>query len=413
MNMLALARLGLLVAEGVIGLAVLYLCIIACSAMIATFVRPRRPVGGVPRQESSPLDFVVVIPAHDEEAGLGTLLDGLSRQSYPRDHYTVCVVADNCTDRTAQLARQHAGVRVYERRDETLRGKGHALRWAFERLEAEQLLRYEACLVLDADAVVAPSLLDAFARVLRQGAQAVQGQYLVLNPRASASAALRWVALALANHVRPLGRSALGASASITGNGFCLTRGLLRAHPWSAFGLIEDYQYYLSLVGHGIRVQYAPDAQVLSAMPITFSQQRSQDIRWESMGAGQESTRRIAWRLLVGAVRARDLVRLEAFIELVTPPLSALVFWSIALVAAAAALRAPLALTGGLALLAGLIWYVSSAFVLLRPPGAVYQALIFAPWYMLRKVWILAVVRRRTRETSAWVRTSRAMPQDD
>ena len=412
MNTLELARLALLVAEGVIGLAVLYLCIIACSAMGATFARARRPAGAVPGQESSPLDFVVVIPAHDEEAVLRSLLDGLSRQAYPRDHYTVCVVADNCTDRTSELARQHAGVRVFERRDDTLRGKGYALRWAFERLEAEQL-RYEACLVLDADAVVAPSLLHAFARVLRQGAQAVQGQYLVLNPTASASAALRWIALALANHIRPLGRSALGASASLTGNGFCLTRDTLRAHPWSAFGLTEDYQYYLSLVEHGIRVQYAPDAQVLSAMPTSFSQQRTQDIRWESLGAGQESTRRIAWRLLVGAARARDLVRLEAFVELVTPPLSALAFWSIVLVVAAAALRAPLPLAGGLALLAGLVWYVSSAFVLLRPPGAVYQALIFAPWYMLRKVWILAVVRRRKRETSAWVRTSRAMPQDD
>jgi glycosyltransferase involved in cell wall biosynthesis len=396
----SVARAALVVAEVAVGLFVLYLC------LVATYARAVRPARRGDHVTRPMVRFVIVVPAHNEEMTLGGLLDCLSALTYPRDHFTVCVIADNCSDRTAAVARAREGVRVYERDNKALRGKGYALQWAFERIEAERL-RYDACVVLDADAVVAPDVLEAFARALASGAQAVQGRYLALNPRASSSAALRWIALALANHVRPLGRASLGASASITGNGFCLAHALLRAHPWRAFGLAEDYQYYLSLVEAGVRVRYAPDAQVLSAMPTTFRQMRTQDVRWESMGVGQTPMRVIAWRLLLGGLRARDLVRLEALIELVTPPLSLLALYSAVLVVASALLRDSLALAGAVGLAVGLCLYVGSACLLLRPPIEVYRALLLAPWYAARKVWIILVVSRRARETSAWVRTSR------
>ncbi len=408
MGVLDVARAVLLIAEAVAGLFVLYLCILAGAAAVATYAPSSRTRRGGDSPTRAATNYVIVIPAHNEELIIENLLENLRALTYPRERYTICVVADNCTDGTAAIARahEHEGVRVYERNDDTRRGKGFALRWIFERIEVERL-NYHACLVLDADAVVEANALDVFAQSLSQGAQAVQGRYLVLNPRASASSALRWVALALANHVRPLGRYTLGASASITGNGFCLTRELLQTHPWSAFGLAEDYQYYLSLVESGIRVHYALDAHIESAMPTTFQQMRTQDVRWESMGAGQTPARVIAWRLFGGWLRTRDARRLEALIELITPSLSLLGLYSALLVIAAGLLRELLPLAGALGLIVGLCLYVSSAFVLLHPPIAVYRALLFAPWFALRKAWIILVVSRRKRETSAWVRTSR------
>src|SRR5205085_8146950 len=125
---------------------------------------------------------------------------------------------------------------------------------------------------------------------------ALQGCYTVLNPTESPSTALRWIALSLNCHVRPLGRSSLGGSSTLTGNGMCFTRALLMRCPWQAFSLTEDYEYYLTLVEHGERVRYVPDAVVRATMPTTFSQMRTQDVRWESAGHNQEGTWRIALR---------------------------------------------------------------------------------------------------------------------
>src|SRR5947209_1919436 len=104
----------------------------------------------------------------------------------------------------------------------------------------------------------------------------------------------------------------------------CLSRALLVDYPWQAFSLAADYQYYLTLVEHGERVRYVPQAIVRSQMPTTFSQMRTQDIRWESSGGGQ-STWRVVWRLLEAGLKYRDFARLEAIAELLTPPLSFLV----------------------------------------------------------------------------------------
>ncbi len=406
MDVLGFTRGALLVAETIAGFFVLYLCVVAGAAVVATLARAGRSQRGDGGSARTVPDFVIVIPAHNEEKTLGVLLDSLKRLTYPREHYTVCVIADNCTDATVAVARAYEGVRVYERRDEARRGKGYALNWMFERIEAEGM-SYDACLSLDADALVEPDILESFVPALVRGAQAVQGRYLALNPQAAPSAALRWVALALSNHVRPLGRYTLGSSAAISGNGFCLTRDLLLAHPWRAFGLTEDYQYYLSLVEAGVRVHYVPDAIVLSAMPTTFRDLRTQDVRWESLGAGQTPTRVIAWRLLRSWLRTRDFMRLEALIELITPQLSLMCLSSVFLAIAAVALQDPAAIVGAFGLIVGLCLYVSSAFLLLRPPGEAYRALLFAPWFALRKVWIVLVVSRRKSETSVWARTSR------
>ena len=402
MSVIDLARIALLCVEAIIAFFVLYLLVVASAATLAQARARRHNAAGAPRDLPA---FVIVIPAHDEESTLGNLLGCLSALTYPRERFTVCVVADNCEDGTAALARGYAGVRVYERHD-ARQGKGYALAWIFEQIAADGL-NYDACLVLDADAVIGPGLLHAYVEALSRGAQAIQGRYLVLNPSASPSSALRWLALALANYVRPLGRYTLGASASITGNGFCLTRELLRDHPWRAFGLAEDYQYYLGLAQSGVRVHYAPDAHILSLMPTRFSELRTQDIRWESVDAGQTPSRVIAWRLLLGWARTGDFRRLEAVIELLTPQISVLALSSVLLVVAAAALRSPAALVLSLGVVAGLTLYVSSAFSLLHPPLQTYRAVLIAPWYAAQKAWILLVVRHRASETNAWVRTRR------
>src|SRR5690606_22233480 len=112
------------------------------------------------------LHFDIVVPAHNEASGIGRTLASLRAIDWPRDRFRILVVADNCTDNTAAIAR-NAGAHVLERQDEHRRGKGHALAFAFEASRRDALA--DAVVVVDADTGVSPNLLEAFATRLEQG----------------------------------------------------------------------------------------------------------------------------------------------------------------------------------------------------------------------------------------------------
>ena len=389
--------------EGLLALPVLYLCIVSISATLST-KRHKKKTGAYPPPHAK---FAILIPAHDEVAVLGTLLENLAALNYPKDHYAVYVVADNCTDTTADLVRASAWVHVYERFDQEKRGKGYALNWLLQQIKNDQL-KFDAYVILDADSVVNSTFLLAMNNRLLQGARALQACNTVLNVTESPSSALRWIALSLVNHVRPLGRNGIGASSTLGGNGMCFSYDLLEKYPWQAFSVAEDYQHYLRLVQHGECILYVPDAVVRSVMPTTFTQMRTQDIRWEAI-TGSEPVWKTAWMLLNAGIRNGDFVRLEAIAELLTPPLSLLVSWCLLTLIGSLVLWSLPGLCISLILTGGLFYYLSTAIYLLRPPLTVYMALLHAPGFVLWKLWVLLVLQRSKKHTAEWVRTSRTV----
>src|SRR6266487_2872301 len=134
----------LLAAEVCVAFPVVYLCILSCSALIGTRQKKRAYTD---KQASPQSNFALLIPAHDEEVILGTLLESLSHLDYPKELYTIYVIADNCTDTTAELACRVEGVCVYERFDREKRGKGYALNWMLQQIEDKQ---HDAYIVLGA-----------------------------------------------------------------------------------------------------------------------------------------------------------------------------------------------------------------------------------------------------------------------
>ncbi|MDQ2716579.1 MAG: glycosyltransferase family 2 protein [Chloroflexota bacterium] len=406
MFVLNVLRGMLLVAEVCLAAPVLYLGVVSASALRAA--KSRQAAYAQSRLSPLPMmRFAILVPAHDEEVTLGALLANLAQLDYPRNLYTVYVVADNCTDSTPDIVRASGIARVYERFDQAKRGKGYALNWLLQKLTEDRLL-YDAYVVIDADSIVDPAFLQAMAIEMERGTQSMQAHNTVLNVDASPSAALRWIALSLINHVRPLGRCGLGASAALTGNGMCLSHAILQRYPWQAFSVGEDYEYYLTLVADGERVQYVPEAVVRSHMPTKFAQMRTQDIRWEATQPVRKTWRAL-WKLLSTGLRQRDFVRVEAFTELLVPPLSLLVSFCVLTLLAAIALRWLPGLLVGLALVAGLTCYVGTALYLLRPSRSVYKALLYAPGFMLWKLWVYFVLRKNKKHTSEWVRTSRTV----
>lgn len=348
--------------------------------------------------------FGILIPAHNEELLLGRLLQSLEQIDYPRENFDVCVVADNCSDRTAEVARQYRA-RVYERSDPNLRGKGFALRWLLHTLSAAGST-YDAVVILDADSIVSPNLLRRFDAHLAAGSQVVQAYYSVLNPGGAPIAALRYIALAALHYLRPLGRSALGLSCGLKGNGMCFESQVLEDFAWNWFSLAEDVEFHLVLVRAGLRVDFAPEAQVWADMPTTFAQANSQNERWEK--GRLLMLRQEIPALFWDALRRGCRRRLDAAIEQCIPPLSIPLALSGACLIAAFAAGQPLATALAAFSLAGLMAYLWASLILTRAPRHVYRALIFAPLYVGWKLWLFARALVGPGSTE-WVRTDRAV----
>jgi cellulose synthase/poly-beta-1,6-N-acetylglucosamine synthase-like glycosyltransferase len=378
-----------IIAVGVATMA-MYLLVLSAAAVWA----PQRPRPGRRQRR-----FAILVPAHNEALVIERLLESVARQTYPRSLISVFVVADNCTDGTADLARA-GGARVYERTD-ALRAKGHALRWLLERVSGG----FDAYLVLDADSVVDPEFISFMDARLDAGSRVVQAHYQVLNSEASSLSALRAAALASLHYLRPLGRSALRLSCGLKGNGMCFEARTLERHGWTSAGLAEDVELHLSLVAESTTVDFAPEAVVRADMPVTYAQARSQNLRWES---GRLSALRREVLPLVGmGLRRRDPVVIDAAIEQLIPPLS--VGLSVALACAVIGFFLGDWIVTGIACFAaaGLGIHVVAGLVAVRAPARAYRSLIAAPVYVLWKV-ALYVRALLGRADGPWVRTQRS-----
>jgi cellulose synthase/poly-beta-1,6-N-acetylglucosamine synthase-like glycosyltransferase len=345
--------------------------------------------------------FVIMVPAHNEERLLPRLLDNLNRLDYPQHLYTVHVVADNCTDRTAELARAGGAV-VHERFNEALRGKGYALEWLLQAIwqRAEQ---HDAVLILDSDSIVSKNFLRVMDTRLARGERVIQGYYAVLDPEGAWSAGLRAVALTVLHYLRPLGRMVLGGSTGLKGNGMVFAADILRRHRWSA-SLTEDIEYHMELILSGERAYFAPDAVVWAEMPDSLDAAQSQNERWEK--GRMEMVQRFVPQLLRESVQQRKFVLFDAAVEQIIPPFSVLVGAGGACLLAALALRSRQGIALATAIILGQAVYVFTGLALARAPWSLYRALLFTPGFVAWKLWLYVRLVLGIKPRS-WVRTTR------
>jgi len=384
------------------------LCASAYLAVLAALSRR-----GPPSAASTPprLFFDVIVPAHDEEAGIGKTVRSLLSLDYPRQLFRVTVVADNCTDETAARARE-LGASVIVRQEPQLRGKGYALSLAFARALAEG--RADAVVVVDADAVASPNLLRAYSERLEQGAMAVQADYDVLNPDASWRTRLMSIALAAFHRLRSRAREHLGVSCGLRGNGMCFSCALLREIPHEAYSLTEDVEYGLRVSEAGHRIHYAEEGRVSSEMVTSERASRSQRRRWER-GRGELASRH-GLRLLVQALRRRDRMLLDLALDLLVPPLANLGLWVALGIVAAGSLsiatgRPAISLAVWSACVLCLAMYMLCGWAL-SGTGArgLLDLALYAPLYVLWKITLW--MRPREHASREWVRTRRESAVD-
>jgi cellulose synthase/poly-beta-1,6-N-acetylglucosamine synthase-like glycosyltransferase len=376
-------------------------CATYLFALTVLSVRGKPPAPVRPRMK---FDFVV--PSHNEEGGIAQTVKSLLAVDWPAELRRVVVVADNCVDATAANA-EAAGAKVLVRNDKTLRGKGYALKHAFEILLAEGFA--DALVVIDADTIVSPNLLAAFAARFEAGAKAVQAEYGVANARSSWRTRLMVIALATFHGVRSYGRERLHVSCGLRGNGMGFSAQVLREIPHDAFSIVEDVEYGIRLGRAGYAVRYVGEAHVLGEMVSGEKASRSQRQRWE--GGRMKLMRQFGWPLLKESFANRSKVQFDLAMDVLVPPLTYVVgsaaigalftgvmafVWRGPFVFAAM----PFALS-----LAMLVLYVLRGVML---SGAGFRGLLDLMWAPVYILWKLVLsISHAKRSTDEWIRTAR------
>ena len=363
--------------------------------------RPRDTNPSGTTNAASPPNLLFLVPAHDEELLIEACLRSLTRLRYPAERMTIVVVADNCTDRTADLARR-MGVRCLERHDVEQRGKPWAIAWALDRLA---LGDHQAIVIVDADSIVDPGFAAALAAAAPLEDRAVQAYNDVGNR--TENALTRMATVLSTARFRFMNAVKRRASLNVPlANGLCIGTGVLARHGWTAFSICEDWELYAILTERGVSVASVPDARIYSQEASSLTQSSSQRRRWT---AGRIAVlARYAWPLgrssRIGAHQ-----KVDAFGEL-TAPGPAVQLGVVALLSAIALLLhvpgAPWIVAALWLSIARTIVYTLAALRVDIEPGRATMAFAFLPVYTIWRlgVQLTAVVASRR---TPWIRTDR------
>ncbi len=346
--------------------------------------------------------LLILVPAHDEEQLIAECVRSLVALEYPRDWRRIVVIADNCRDATAALARD-AGAEALERDDPARPGKPSALAWALDTLPVSE---FDAVIIVDADTVVVPGFARAFAAFAPLEDIAIQGYFGMSNEWDNWLTRLAGLlARARYEHVYPT-RERARLNVPLTGNGMCLGRTLFSTGGWDAFSLSEDLELYARLTAEGVSVRYAPGARLYSQEASTLGQGRTQRERWargrldvlRTWAGPLLSSRRIGW-----------LQKLDTLLELALP--SPVIRLAIAVLAL---------LVAGLVPFAGRAWLAAGAALFVAPdvlailralaghpqPLRTITAFAMLPPYALWRVGVAVRSLLGARQTT-WRKTAR------
>ena len=346
-----------------------------------------------PKASLQPRRIAVLVPAHNESLLIGGTVAEVLKQHYPSDRYGLLVIADNCSDDTAAKAGA-GGARVLERSGNP--GKGQALNDALSLLRKED---WDAFLIMDADSHLHPDTLMQVDRALANGARAVQIRYGVANPDESVRTRAMELTTASFNGLRPQGRTALGMSSGIYGNGFCLSREVVDTVPYLAHSIVEDIEYHMHLLQAGIKVAFVDQVWVKAQMPMGGRGSEVQRVRWER--GRLDMIRRYAPDLLWRALKG-DSFALDGFLDVIMPPVSVIVLLVLPPVILGTALQQGLSC----ALVLALVFHYLVAAWRYGNPGNLPRLMLYVPWYIVWKTFIVVSSLIRERELG-WIRTDR------
>lgn len=223
--------------------------------------------------------YAVLIPARNEEAVIANLLDSIKRQDYPSKLVTVFVIADNCTDNTAKIARENGAI-CYERFNDEQRTKGFALQFLFERIKEDYGINsFEGYFIFDSDNLINKDYIT------RMNDSFDAGEKIITSYRNTKNFDENWVASTYALHwlrsirYRHRARSVFRLATNIQGTGFLFASELVK-DGWNYTSLTEDRAFTADAVAHGYKISYNDDAMFYDEQPTSVKIAFRQRIRW-------------------------------------------------------------------------------------------------------------------------------------
>ena len=250
--------------------------------------------------------ILIVIPAHDEQIVIEQTLQSCLTAKYPNHLLEIVVIADNCQDNTAQIARD-MDIRVLERHDPTRPGKGHALAWAFEQLIQES---HDAYMVLDADCPLDVNSLRIMDRFLQDGNRVLQANHLVSNADASPISYTAGVGRTLEYDLFFSPKSRLGLAVLLVGTGMVFHRSIIESFGWASHSCAEDTEFTISLTRQNERIRFIDNAYVRCTNAESRKELAVQRTRWASgnMSLSRTDSFRLMWEgIRKGNLRTVDL----------------------------------------------------------------------------------------------------------
>ncbi|GAA0846031.1 glycosyltransferase family 2 protein [Bifidobacterium pullorum subsp. gallinarum] len=225
--------------------------------------------------------FLLLVPAHNEEAVIGHLVENLHNMDYPRDLYEVCVIADGCKDRTSEIARK-LGATVIEHTylPGEQKGKPYGIKYAIEQYGDRLIHEFDGIAFFDADNLVSLNYLREMNNHLLNGDKLIQCYLDSKNPNDNWVTIGYSVSYIFMNRSWQLAKSRLGLGNAIGGTGFCVDTTLFQTIGWTARSLTEDLEFTMQCLLEGVPARWCHFARVYDEKPESFRSSCIQRLRW-------------------------------------------------------------------------------------------------------------------------------------
>jgi len=355
------------------------------------------------KSKNNKLHYAIALPAHNEEKVIGSTIRSLLEMDYPSEYVDIFVVADFCSDQTAQEAR-NAGAICFERNEGERDGKGGALIWLFEQIFfANQ--QYDAIAIFDADTQVNPQFLTYITQRFDQGAKVIQGRHIISNPEEGWYPALAWALMTIDNRYNNQGRHNMKLSAKHMGDSICFRSHILRRLGWGE-SLTDDYEFRLRLLLEGVRIEYEPRAIGFGQAPLTWKEAQTQRLRW--LKGVTDARQRYSIQLLLSGIKNRNLAQLDGAFSSLVPSYTTLTLLSLLAFLLSFTWDSPLAqayrIIGAVVLF---FWFLYPiiGLALERAPRWAYLIILTGPAFMLWRSFLRLRIFFSSKAIT-WVRTN-------
>ena len=223
--------------------------------------------------------YGICIAARNEKYVIGNLIDSINKQDYPKDLYKIFVVADNCTDSTADIAREKGAI-VYERFDSEHKTKGYALQYLFKNIEEDYGVQsFEGYFIFDADNLLKSDYISKMNDAFDSGCKIITSFRNTKNfdeNWVASTYALHWIRSARTNH---RARSLLRLATNIQGTGFLFSNEII-SDGWKYTSLTEDRALTADAVAQGYQITYQDEAEFYDEQPVNLKIALRQRLRW-------------------------------------------------------------------------------------------------------------------------------------